>query len=614
MLQFKSWEEYDESHSSKRCLLLVGDSSTCSHFVNRCHLIPSLQLNYESLCLSADFLAKNESDIIVSYISLREICRVIAMLERCNVKEGSQVYLYHKFNIKTGSFCNCCRSVFINGSPVLDGDYNFYRSGLNIEMLTEDDFSLIKTAFKNSSLTKDEFEAIKNNNCQITFKEGRAIRIDVSDNQPATQRDGDNHVYIYLLGGCVWSSNYSIWHNKIKQVLQRLLNSTCADKYLVEHISNVGSNEKILISLKNAKLHPGGIVFIGNMTKPEVILAACRICEAQGCRTVVYLHPNILARRWLSKYERRILKRGWGTELSELQEDLKRHSDLLDELCFLGVEAYEPPSSFFNSHKTLLLDYTGVHLGDWANEIIASHLAEIVLCKENSPVKCRKTIEITRSLISDIIPGINLFSAQLEAIGNNHRNVICGAVVMACNPFTNGHKYLIEYASAHVEHLYVLVVQEERFEFTFNERLDMIRNNTSHLSNITVIPSGRFVISNITFGDYFSRFAKEEEDSHPDAALDLLIFASFICPSLNISIRFVGEEPLCRVTRNYNEQMKKLLPEYSCNVIEIPRLMLNERIVSASLVRKYIKERKLSAIKPLVPKETFGYLKKKYFY
>jgi len=613
MVQFRSWEEYDDIHSTGRRLLLVGNALTNSHFVLHCRLTPFLQLEYEGLCQSLNLLSKTESDIIVSYTSLPEICRVVALLEECDVKEGSQAYLYHKFDIKTGTYCDCCRSVYINGFLVVDGGYNFYRNGLNIEALTEDDFSLMKTAFKNSSLTKNELSAIKSDNCQITFKEGRAVRINTIDNHPTLHSYRDDILYVYLLGGCVWSSNYSTQHNKIKQVLQRLLNSKCADKYVVEHISNVGSNEKILMSLKHSKLHSGGIVFIGNITKPEVILAACRICEAQGCRAIVYLHPNILARTYLSPYERRIVNRGWGEDISELKENLKRHSELLDELSFLGVEAYEPPPSFFDSHNTLLLDFTGVHFGDWANEIIATHLAGIVLGEEKPIVRCGTIIKVTKSLISDIIPGVNLYSARLETIGGIHRDAVCGAVVMACNPFTNGHKYLIEYASACVEHLYVLIVQEEKFEFSFNERLSLVKKGMSHLSNVTVIPSGKFVISNITFGDYFSRSTMQEDNSRPDAVLDLLIFASFIGPSLNVSMRFVGEEPLCSVTRSYNEQMKRILPEYGCSVIEIPRLMHKEKIVSASLVRKYIKERNLSAIKPLVPKQTFDYLIEKFW-
>ena len=613
MVHFKSWEQFDEMHNKNRRLILVGDAKTCHCFIRYNKLTPAFELDYEEMCNSFALLTEEECDIIVSYLSTFEICRVVIKLEHCNLKEGSVVYLYHKFDIKTGTYCDCNRRVLINGSLVVDGDYNFYRTGLNIEMMSESDFSLLKTAFKNPLLTRAELSTIKSDNCAISIKEGRALRTNTVEDPTVQQDDCDDTMCVYLLGGCVWSSNYSTHSNKIKQVLKRLLDRKSPQKYRVEHISNVGSNEKLLISLKNVNLRPGGIVFIGNITKPEVLLAACRICEEQKCKAIAYLFPNILARRHPSEYERRIIDRGWGSNLFELQKQLKIHSDLLDELGFLGIEAYEPPSSFFDSKDTLLLDFTGVHLGDWANEIIAEHMMNIVFGEADKSVRCKKKLEVTRSLISDFIPRINFFSAQLEIKYNSHGHVNCGAVVMACNPFTNGHKYLIEYASSRVGHLYVLVVQEDGLDFTFDERFALVKKNTSYLNNVTVIPSGEFVISNITFGDYFSRAKTKNEESRPDPSLDLLIFASFIAPSLNISTRFVGEEPLCCVTRSYNEQMKRILPEYGCNVVEVSRLAVGEQIVSASLVRKYIKEGNLMAIKPLVPKLSFDYLRKKCF-
>ena len=560
------------------------------------------------MCSSWERFPREECDILVSYTSPFDICRVIVSLEQNEINDDIIVYLYHKFDIDTGSYRDCCRKVFINGSLVIDGDYDFYRSGLNVELLTEDDFRLLKAAFNDSSLTKEGLMAIKNDNCQVTIREGRAIRTN-SVNHPLTNRD---YRYVYLLGGCVWSSNYSIKSNQIKQILQRLLDSESPQTYLVEHISNVGSNEKILISLKQAKLQPGGVVFIGNVDKPEIISAICRICEAQQCRAVAYLFSNILSRKHPSEYERRIINRGWGDNLTELQENLSRHYMLLEELSFLGIEAYEPPSVFFESEETLLLDYSGVHLGDKANEIIAGHLAEIVSRKGRRHVRYEKNIEVTRSLISDIIPRINLFCAGLERIGKNQRHGRCGAVVMACNPFTNGHKFLIEVASSRVDHLYVLVVQEDRFEFSFKERLMLVRENTSNLDNVTVLPGGEFVISNTTFGDYFSRIEKQKDETRTDAVLDILIFACFIAPALNIHTRFIGTEPLSRVTRSYNEQMKFILPEYGCDVVEIPRLTSENEIISASTVRELIKARRLRDVKPLVPKPTFDYLTGKY--
>jgi [citrate (pro-3S)-lyase] ligase len=90
----------------------------------------------------------------------------------------------------------------------------------------------------------------------------------------------------------------------------------------------------------------------------------------------------------------------------------------------------------------------------------------------------------------------------------------------------------------------------------------------------------------------------------------LTIFAAAIAPALNIAKRFVGQEPFDPVTRHYNEEMKKLLPEYGCEVIEIPRLEENENAVSASRVRKLLKERDFEEIGKIVPKATLRYLKR----
>lgn len=52
---------------------------------------------------------------------------------------------------------------------------------------------------------------------------------------------------------------------------------------------------------------------------------------------------------------------------------------------------------------------------------------------------------------------------------------ICGVIVMNANPFTLGHKYLIEKALEQVDHLFVIPVKEDASAFPYPERLAMIR-------------------------------------------------------------------------------------------------------------------------------------------
>jgi len=160
------------------------------------------------------------------------------------------------------------------------------------------------------------------------------------------------------------------------------------------------------------------------------------------------------------------------------------------------------------------------------------------------------------------------------------------------------------------EHLYIFVVEEDKSEFSFADRYKLVKENTADLKNVTVVPSGKFYASSLTFGAYFEKSNTSEEQAvEPDASLDNLIFAAAIAPEFNIKTRFVGQEPFDPVTRYYNDEMKKILPEYGCEVVEIPRLEKEGGAVSAIRVRKLLKERDFEGIGKVVPKATLRFLK-----
>ena len=187
----------------------------------------------------------------------------------------------------------------------------------------------------------------------------------------------------------------------------------------------------------------------------------------------------------------------------------------------------------------------------------------------------------------------------------------CGAIVMNCNPFTKGHRYLIEYAASHVDRLYVFVVEEDKSFFKLEHRLEMVRRGTEDLSNVVVIPSGRFIISAYTFPEYFMKdYVREKEF---DVSKDITLFAKYIAPPLRISVRFAGEEPFDPVTQNYNQSMKKLLPEYGIEFQEIQRITTDgEHIINATEVRKLIGEKKTESIRDYVPETTMHILEEYY--
>jgi [citrate (pro-3S)-lyase] ligase len=110
--------------------------------------------------------------------------------------------------------------------------------------------------------------------------------------------------------------------------------------------------------------------------------------------------------------------------------------------------------------------------------------------------------------------------------------------------------------------------------------------------------------------DYFNK--SELQDVAIDPSRDIEIFAKEIAPTLGISVRFAGEEPFDNVTRQYNEAMARILPQYDIEFVEIPRKQEKGSAISASLVRKLLEEQNWKAIERLVPQTTFDYLKGRY--
>lgn len=179
-----------------------------------------------------------------------------------------------------------------------------------------------------------------------------------------------------------------------------------------------------------------------------------------------------------------------------------------------------------------------------------------------------------------------------------------GAIVMNCNPFTYGHKYLIGYAADKVDLLYVFVVEEDKSYFKFEDRLEMVQKGTEEFSNVVVIPSGKWVLSYQTLPAYFEKEGLHEVEI--DARQDLEIFSRYIAPGLGVSRRFVGQEPFDKVTAQYNARMKEILKSFGIEVEEIPRLEIGGEIVSASSVRKHMQEREVELLRKYVPESTYS--------
>jgi citrate lyase synthetase len=234
-----------------------------------------------------------------------------------------------------------------------------------------------------------------------------------------------------------------------------------------------------------------------------------------------------------------------------------------------------------------------------------------------------------------------------------------GVIVMNANPFTLGHQYLIEQASAtdfstrpaglgrndkdpatglgrndrsivissdarraESRNLVIIPVREDASLFPYSERLAMIRSGCDGLAD--VVDGSAYQISAATFPTYFLKDLSDAAETQ--MRLDIDLFGRHIAPALCASVRFVGSEPSDPLTARYNALMKELLPSYGVEVVEIPRrqtsavipsdvsVILSEveesasQPITATTVRALLDAGRYREASALTPESTWPYL------
>lgn len=221
---------------------------------------------------------------------------------------------------------------------------------------------------------------------------------------------------------------------------------------------------------------------------------------------------------------------------------------------------------------------------------IAQHSNDVILM-ENSPNRLRRYCQELQKSVQ-----------QGEKIGS---------IVMNANPFTRGHLHLIKTAAEQMDWLHLFLVKEDLSLFKFEERFSLVQQGIADIPNVILYAGSDYMISRASFPSYFLKDKAQVQSSY--AALDLKLFREHIAPALNINYRFVGEEPLDRITDLYNQEMRyHLFQEHSnapaIQVFEIPRITYQGQVISASRVRKALIENDWDLLPHLVPQTTFDFL------
>ena len=225
---------------------------------------------------------------------------------------------------------------------------------------------------------------------------------------------------------------------------------------------------------------------------------------------------------------------------------------------------------------------------------------------EHMGFKCVAVAEPYAALLEKGTDTLEDYLGRVRSILGTGEGKNRGAIVMNCNPFTLGHRSLVEYAHNNCDEVIIFAVQEDRSIFPFSDRFSLIKQGVRDMKGVEVISGGDFIISNATFPTYF---IKGTDELAAQTKLDATIFATRIAPALNITVRFVGEEPTDKTTLAYNNAMREVFTQNGIELKEIPREQKGNQIVSASSVRRALADDDWETVYRMVPKTTLIYLK-----
>lgn len=183
------------------------------------------------------------------------------------------------------------------------------------------------------------------------------------------------------------------------------------------------------------------------------------------------------------------------------------------------------------------------------------------------------------------------------------------SIVMNANPFTRGHYELVKTAASENDVVYVFVLSQEQGLFSTEERMQLVSQGVAEFHNVVVCPGSDYIISPATFPTYFLR--KTASETAFQTELDAVLFKTQIAPYFQINRRYLGEEPLSRITEIYNQTLEQVLePEIKVRII--PRKTTRDGdIISASRVRRAYLNNELDKVQEYIPKTTLQFLENK---
>ncbi len=294
----------------------------------------------------------------------------------------------------------------------------------------------------------------------------------------------------------------------------------------------------------------------------------------------------------------------------------------LDYSCAIFDEEGEPiatGSAFGSTLRCFAVD--PAHQGEGLLNEVITHLMEDRMARGffhlfvyTKPGSARFFKDLGFSEIAEV-PGFLVFlenrrdgfSGYLKKLESKKRPGQAAAIVMNANPFTLGHRYLVETAAKENDAVHLFLLSEDAGPIPARVRHRLVREGVADLPNVVCHETGEYLISSATFPGYFLK--SEEKILRTQARLDTALFVR-IAQALDVTVRYVGSEPRSVVTGIYNEVLLESLPAHGIQCRILPRKELPDgRIISASSVRQAIHDDRLDDVADMLPETTLAFFR-----
>lgn len=374
--------------------------------------------------------------------------------------------------------------------------------------------------------------------------------------------------------------------------------------------------------IKSEKNYPLEIV---NRAVIDEIVALNELCITKGLMFILCVLPDCGDKKILTEQENRYCL---YQELQKVETSNSKYESLDADWTYVipmlqvqGVCCCDIIPVVENYADTeIFVDY--IHFSPNGNRLIAKEItkyidATVVMKNQGAQIVLNELKDEYKRIINERRGDLtsNFFdNEKFEKFLMSLKGISSGktseavVIVMNANPFTLGHLYILEESSKRFPYVYVLAVQETYTAIPFEDRIELIKKGTKHLNNISIIPSSEFVVSTVTLPEYFNK--DKEQMVTVDASRDIRLFVDYVMPALNVSTRVAGEEPYCRVTREYNRQIRDTFEKKGKQFIQIERKKVQDDYISASKVRRALIDGDFDLIKTFVPATTYNYLLK----